>query len=82
MMDRAEAAIIERYAEALQFSLAYFPSTDVNFDRRIRDELWDAGTEIERRGLAKTSQYDEAVLRADRIAREIRTKQAASMQHA
>lgn len=71
-MDDTEARIIESYGKALQFYLAYIPSDDASWDRSIWEALKAADMEIRDRRLEGKPEYDQAVLRADKIARAIR----------
>ncbi|MFY9836963.1 MAG: hypothetical protein WAK55_10900 [Xanthobacteraceae bacterium] len=71
-MNNTEAAIIQRYEKALQFYLAYIPSNNASWDRGIWDALKEADAEIREHGLDRKLEYDQAVLRADKIARAIR----------
>jgi len=75
-MDKSQAAAIERYGKALQFYLAYIPSDDAGWDRRIWDELRDADEEIREHKLEGKPEYNKAVLRADQLAREIRAQRS------
>ena len=71
MKTNNDAAIAE-YATALQFYLTYVPSGDAPRDGKIRDRLLDADTAIREGNLRGTLAYEQAVLRADRIAFDIR----------
>jgi hypothetical protein len=70
-MNKTEA-VVQRYAKALQFYLAYIPNDDDAWDRRIWQEFVDVDTEVREFKLEGTPEYSDAVLRADHIAREIR----------
>ncbi len=73
-MDQAQLAIIKRYGKALQFYLAYIPTDDKSWDRRIWDELRKADAEVRENELEGKPEYNNAVLRADQIAGDIRVQ--------
>jgi hypothetical protein len=74
-MHTAKTAI-KRYGKALQFYRAYVPSNDTCWDRRIWNELRDADAEVREYGLQGKPEYNEAILRADQIAQEIRAQRS------
>ena len=77
MKTNDDAAIAE-YATALQFSLTYVPSGDAPWDGRIWERILNADTAIREGNLRGTPAYENAVLRADRIAFDIREQMAKS----
>jgi hypothetical protein len=77
MKTNDDAAITE-YATALQFYLTYVPSGDAPWDGRIWERILNADTAIREGNLRGTPAYENAVLRADRIAFDIREQMAKS----
>ncbi len=72
-MDRAQAAALQKYEDALTYSLAYYPTGDASLDRRVMESLWEADMEIEKQSVRGTPEYNDMILRADQNACAIRT---------
>jgi hypothetical protein len=68
------SAIIEQYAKALQFSLAYVPSGDRVWDHTIANELRRSGVEVREHGLDGTPAYFAAIRRAEQFAAVIQAR--------
>ena len=78
MKTNDDDAAIAEYATALQFYLTYVPSGDAPWDGKMPERLLDADTAIREGNLRGTPAYEKAVLRADRIAFDIREQMAKS----
>ena len=65
-MDKAEAAALQEYEDAMTEFLTSVRARDTRSDFPLRQRLYAAGVEIERLKLRDTTAYDDAVLRADR----------------
>ncbi len=72
-MNEAETAI-RRYEKASLFLQAYYPSADASWNARMCDEFQDADAKVQEYRLQGTRAYNEAVLRAEQTAHQIKSR--------
>jgi hypothetical protein len=73
-MDKAKAAALKNCENALACSITYLPTADANHALVIQDKLIAADAEIKKYELENTPEYKDAVLRADAMARQFRSR--------
>jgi hypothetical protein len=72
-MNWVEETAVRKYKKALMFHLAHLPTADVERELQINEALVAADLEIRELGLERTPKYEDAVLRAEADAYQIRS---------